>query len=87
MRAPLAARALPASLLRSFDDVVIVGEAKWGKEAVAPIERESIELAGRPDRLITILTWKRPTTPCASFKAGGMLRRSLRSRALPQPPT
>jgi two-component system, LytTR family, response regulator len=34
------ARSFLASLLRSFDDVTIVGEAKSGKEAVVLIERE-----------------------------------------------
>jgi two-component system LytT family response regulator len=39
------ARAFLATLLRSFDDVVIVGEAGSGKEAVAIIEREGPDLA------------------------------------------
>jgi two-component system LytT family response regulator len=39
------ARAFLASLLRGFDDVAIVGEAKSGKEAVALIERERPDLA------------------------------------------
>ncbi len=39
------ARAFLAALLRSFDDVVIVGEAGSGKEAVAIIEREVPDLA------------------------------------------
>jgi two-component system, LytTR family, response regulator len=39
------ARAFLASLLRSFDDVTIVGEAKSGKEAVTLIEREHPDLA------------------------------------------
>jgi DNA-binding LytR/AlgR family response regulator len=39
------ARAFLASLLRSFDDVTIVGEAKSGKEAVGLIEREHPDLA------------------------------------------
>ena len=39
------ARSFLAALLRSFDDVVIVGEAESGKEAVALIEREKPDLA------------------------------------------
>jgi DNA-binding LytR/AlgR family response regulator len=39
------ARAFLASLLRSFDDVTIVGEAKSGTEAVGLIERERPDLA------------------------------------------
>lgn len=39
------ARSFLASLLRSFDDVTIVGEAKSGKEAVVLIEREHPDLA------------------------------------------
>ena len=39
------ARAFLASLLRSFEDVAIVGEAKSGKEAVVLIERERPDLA------------------------------------------
>ena len=39
------ARSFLASLLRSFEDVAIVGEAKSGKEAVALIERERPDLA------------------------------------------
>ena len=39
------ARAFLATLLRSFDDVVIVGEAGSGKEAVAIIERVGPDLA------------------------------------------
>jgi two-component system LytT family response regulator len=39
------ARAFLAALLRAFDDVVIVGEAGSGKEAVAIIEREGPDLA------------------------------------------
>jgi two-component system LytT family response regulator len=39
------ARSFLASLLRSFDDVAIVGEAKSGREAVAVIERERPDLA------------------------------------------
>ena len=39
------ARAFLTSMLRSFDDVTIVGEAKSGKEAVGLIERERPDLA------------------------------------------
>jgi two-component system LytT family response regulator len=39
------ARSFLAALLRSFEDVVIVGEAESGKEAVALIEREKPDLA------------------------------------------
>jgi two-component system LytT family response regulator len=39
------ARAFLASLLRAFEDVSLVGEAKSGKEAVAVIERERPDLA------------------------------------------
>src|SRR5499427_8916403 len=46
------ARAFLLTLLRSFDDVVVVGEAASGKEAVALIERE------RPD--LALLDWQMP---------------------------
>lgn len=46
------ARAFLASLLRSFEDVAIVGEATSGTEAVALIERE------RPD--LAFLDWQMP---------------------------
>ena len=39
------ARSFLASLLRSFDDVVVVAEAETGREAVAAIERERPDLA------------------------------------------
>jgi two-component system LytT family response regulator len=39
------ARSFLAALLRSFDDVVIVGEAEAGKDAVAAIERTHPDLA------------------------------------------
>ena len=39
------ARSFLVALLRSFDDVVVVGEAASGKEAVAPIESERPDLA------------------------------------------
>jgi two-component system, LytTR family, response regulator len=46
------ARAFLLTLLRSFDDVLVVGEAASGKEAVALIERE------RPD--LALLDWQMP---------------------------
>jgi len=46
------ARQFLLTLLRSFDDVVVVGEAASGKEAVALIERE------RPD--LALLDWQMP---------------------------
>jgi len=46
------ARSFLVSLLRSFDDVAVVGEAKSGKEAVAVIEREKPDLA--------LLDWQMP---------------------------
>jgi two-component system, LytTR family, response regulator len=39
------ARSFLAALLRSFEDISVVGEAKSGKEAVAVIERERPDLA------------------------------------------
>jgi two-component system, LytTR family, response regulator len=46
------ARAFLVTMLRAFDDVVVVGEAASGKEAVAVIERE------RPD--LALLDWQMP---------------------------
>jgi len=46
------ARAFLMTLLRSFDDVVVVGEAMSGKEAVALIQKE------RPD--LALLDWQMP---------------------------
>jgi two-component system LytT family response regulator len=46
------ARSFLVSLLRSFDDVVVVGEAASGKDAVATIEKE------RPD--LALLDWQMP---------------------------
>ncbi len=46
------ARSFLVALLRSFDDVVVVGEAESGKEAVTMIERE------RPD--LALLDWQMP---------------------------
>jgi two-component system LytT family response regulator len=46
------ARSFLVSLLRSFEDVAVVGEAASGKDAVAVIERE------RPD--LALLDWQMP---------------------------
>jgi two-component system, LytTR family, response regulator len=46
------ARAFLITLLRSFDDVIVVGEAASGREAVTLIERE------RPD--LALLDWQMP---------------------------
>jgi two-component system, LytTR family, response regulator len=46
------ARSFLVSLLRSFDDVAVVGEAKSGKEAVTMIERDKPDLA--------LLDWQMP---------------------------
>ena len=46
------ARSFLVALLRSFDDVVVVGEAASGKDAVAIIEKE------RPD--LALLDWQMP---------------------------
>jgi two-component system, LytTR family, response regulator len=46
------ARSFLVALLRSFEDVVVVGEAASGKDAVAAIERE------RPD--LALLDWQMP---------------------------
>src|SRR3981189_106117 len=46
------ARSLLLALLRSFDDVSVVGEAASGREAVAVIEKEKPDLA--------LLDWQMP---------------------------
>ena len=46
------ARSFLVALLRSFEDVVVVGEAESGKDAVAMIEKE------RPD--LALLDWQMP---------------------------
>jgi CheY-like chemotaxis protein len=46
------ARSFLVALLRSFEDVVVVGEAASGREAVAMIEREKPDLA--------FLDWQMP---------------------------
>lgn len=63
------ARAFLVSLLRSFPDVVVVGEAASGKEAVAAIER------GKPD--LALLDWQMP-----ELDGIGVVR-TLRKDAIP----
>jgi DNA-binding LytR/AlgR family response regulator len=46
------ARSFLVALLRSFEDVQVIGEAKSGKEAIVLIERE------RPD--LVLLDWQMP---------------------------
>src|SRR5574341_1186121 len=46
------ARAFLVALLRSFEDVLVVGEAKSGREAVTLIERDLPDLA--------LLDWQMP---------------------------
>ena len=46
------ARSFLVAMLRSFDDVVVAGEAASGKDAVAVIEREKPDLA--------LLDWQMP---------------------------
>ena len=46
------ARSFLVALLRSFEDVVVVGEAASGREAVAMIEKEKPDLA--------FLDWQMP---------------------------
>ena len=67
------ARAFLASLLRSFDDILIVGEAKSGKEAVALIERERPDLAlldlqmPELDGIGVVRMLKKPDLPLIAF--------------------
>jgi two-component system LytT family response regulator len=67
------ARAFLASLLRSFDDVLIVGEAKSGKEAIALIERERPDLAlldlqmPELDGIGVLRMLKKPDVPLIAF--------------------
>ncbi len=63
------ARAFLIALLRSFDEVVVVGEAVSGKDAVALIERE------RPD--LALLDWQMP-----ELDGMGVVR-ALRKDAMP----
>jgi two-component system LytT family response regulator len=67
------ARSFLASLLRSFDDVVVVAEAESGKEAVAAIEREKPDLAlldlqmPELDGIGVVRTLKKGTLPLIAF--------------------
>jgi two-component system, LytTR family, response regulator len=63
------ARSFLIALLRSFDDVLIVGEARSGQEAVTIIERE------RPD--LALLDWQMP-----ELDGRGVVR-MLRKQAMP----
>ena len=63
------ARSFLLALLRAFDDIVVVGEARSGKEAVALIERE------RPD--LALLDWQMP-----ELDGIGVVR-TLRKGAMP----
>jgi DNA-binding NarL/FixJ family response regulator len=51
------ARSLLASMLRSFDDVAVVGEAKDGSEAVELIERLRPDLALLDSRCRRSTAW------------------------------
>ncbi len=62
------ARAFLISVLRSFEDIVIVGEAGSGREAVVTIERE------RPD--LVLLDWQMPELD--GMGVVRMLRRDVR---------
>ncbi len=67
------ARTFLASLLRSFDDVTVVGEARSGKEAVALIEREHPDLAlldlqmPELDGIGVVRTVKKTALPLVAF--------------------
>lgn len=67
------ARSFLVSLLRSFDDVIVVGEASSGKEAVAAIERERPDLAlldwqmPELDGIGVVRMLKKDTTPLVAF--------------------
>jgi two-component system, LytTR family, response regulator len=67
------ARSFLASLLRSFDDVVVVGEAESGPEAVDLIEREKPDLAlldlqmPELDGLGVVRALKNQYTPLVAF--------------------
>jgi two-component system LytT family response regulator len=63
------ARSFLVSLLRSFDDVTVVGEAVSGKDAVTAIEREKPDLA--------LLDWQMP-----ELDGMGVVR-MLRKEAMP----
>ena len=67
------ARSFLAALLRSFDDVVLVGEARSGREAVDLIEREKPDLAlldlqmPELDGLGVVRALRSPHTPLLAF--------------------
>lgn len=67
------ARSFLAALLRSFDDVVIVGEAESGTEAVSAIERERPDLAlldlqmPELDGIGVVRTLKKADLPLVAF--------------------
>jgi two-component system LytT family response regulator len=67
------ARSFLASVLRSFDDVIIVGEAASGRDAVKVIERERPDLAlldlqmPELDGLGVVKTLKKGTLPLIAF--------------------
>ena len=67
------ARSFLVSLLRAFDDVAIVGEARSGKEAVALIERERPDLAlldlqmPELDGIGVVRMLKKPVVPLIAF--------------------
>jgi two-component system LytT family response regulator len=67
------ARSFLAALLRTFDDVVIVGEAESGREAVAAIERERPDLAlldlqmPELDGIAVVRMLKKADTPLVAF--------------------
>jgi two-component system, LytTR family, response regulator len=67
------ARSFLAALLRTFDDVVIVGEAESGREAVAAIERERPDLAlldlqmPELDGIGVVRMLKKADTPLVAF--------------------
>lgn len=67
------ARSFLAAILRSFEDVVIVGEAESGREAVAVIERERPDLAlldlqmPELDGIGVVRALKKATMPLVAF--------------------
>ena len=67
------ARSFLAALLRSFDDVALVGEAESGKDAVAMIERDKPDLAlldlqmPELDGLAVVRTVKNRPMPLVAF--------------------
>ena len=67
------ARSFLMALLRSFNDVVVVGEARSGKEAVALIEKEHPDLAlldlqmPELDGIGVVRMLKKPAVPLVAF--------------------